>query len=88
MSIVKIHKNNKNLVNGEGTYDEIINRLIDEVEDYLPIHEVDYSTVTSIKLKENTVDRLESYKLTEGESLENVIVRMIILSQQLNNSDD
>ena len=90
MTIVKIHKQNKNQLKAytNGAYDEIINKLIDDIEHTIPIHEIDYSTVSSIKLKEDTIDRLSAYRLTDGESYENIIVRMLILAQSLNTDVD
>lgn len=80
MTTIKIHKNNKNWLNtyGQGTYDERITQLIDEVEDNLPIIDIDYSVISAIRIKQETKDRLESYKLTDGESYENIIIRMLI----------
>ena len=80
MVTIKIHKNNKSLISetGVSTYDNLINELIDEVEDDMPFFEVDYSPSSSIKLKKTTLERLESFKLTDGESYENIIVRLLL----------
>ena len=89
MRTVKIHKNNKNILKsyGDGSFDELVVKLLNDVEDDLPIVDVDYSTVTSMRLNESTVDRLESYRLTDGESYENIIVRMLLLSKTINTDE-
>ena len=88
MTTVKIHKQNKNTLKeyADGSYDEIITKLLNDTEDYLPIINVDYSIVSTMMLNENTVERLDTYRLTEGESYENIIMRLLVLSKSLNNS--
>ena len=90
MKRVKLHKNNKNLIGelGGETYDKKVNNLIDWVEDFMPFVEVDYAPISSIGLDESTVRRLESFKLTDGESYENILVRMILLAKALNSYVD
>lgn len=94
MKYVKIRKNNKRTLDelSEGNqYNDKVNNLMNEVEDYLPLNEVDYSPITSIQLTDDTVERLESFKLTDGESYENIIVRLLLtkdLYMKLNNIDN
>ena len=70
------------------SYDGLVNRLIMEVGDYMPHVKVDEGKYTAIKLHDDTLDRLKSYALTRGESYENIIVRMLLLSETLNNSNE
>ena len=90
MSSTKIHKINKNRLkeyDGE-IYDDKVTTLLNIVEDEMPIIEIDNSPISSIYLKEETLDRIESYRLTEGESIENILMRMILLSKTINNITD
>jgi len=87
MTTVKIHKNTKNLLN-DTTYDVAVNNLINQVEDYMPLIDVDYSIISTMRLDKSTVDKLDSFRITEGESYENIITRMIIVSQYLNNDSE
>ena len=68
-------------------YDAIVNRLIHEVSDYMPLN-IHNSSGVNIYLHEDTMDKLKSYALTNGESYENIIIRMLIMSKSLNSSND
>ena len=68
-------------------YDSIINRLIHEVSDYMPLVESDDRGI-NINLHEDTMDKLKSYALTKGESYENILIRMLLISQNLNSSNE
>ena len=69
----------------DGTYDNAVNQLIDTVEDYMPLVDLSDESSVIINLEDDTVDRINSFKLSKGESIENVLIRMLILSQVLNN---
>ena len=82
---VKIHKMNKkalDMIEGD-TYEEKVSNLIKTVELDMPMVDIDYSPITSINLSEDTLRLVESFKLTDGESYENVIVRLLV-AQSLN----
>lgn len=85
MKTVKIHRQNKNKLKkyGEGTFNEIVLQLIKDVEDNMPIVDIDCSSYTSINLEENTIDRLRAYAISDGESIENILIRMLIASHKL-----
>ena len=68
-----------------GTYDNAVNELIDTVEDYMPLVDLSDESSVIINLEDDTVDRINSFKLSKGESIENILIRMLILSQVLNN---
>lgn len=68
-------------------YDAIINRLIHEVSDYMPIVGEDTTSV-NISVHEDTMDKLKAYKLSNGESYENILIRMLLVSQSLNSIDE
>ena len=90
MTIVKIHKLNKMKLKGndERTFDEIVTSLIDEVEQVMVKYELDDTMITSIKLNEETISRLEEFRLTNSESLENIIIRMMLVAKSLNTNDN
>ena len=70
------------------TYDEAVNNLIGLVDDYMPLTDLSDESSVIINVDDDTVDKLDSYKLTKGESIENVFVRMLIVAQVLNSSGD
>lgn len=87
---IKIRKENKKLLKHyhEGTFDKIVAQLIDDVAENIQIVGVDYSPISSIKLSDETISKLESFKLTDGESYENIILRMLLVAQSLNTGDE
>lgn len=87
---IKIMKHNKNLLEeySEGSFDEIVNKLIEDVGDNMPVMELLETPVTTMRLKESTMSILDSLKVTPYESYENVIVRLLLLSKELNNNSD
>ena len=89
MKTIKVSHNTKTAIKNyqQGTYDEIINQLIKEVGDYLPLIEWEDGSKTTINLTNETVDKIKSYRLSYGESVENILIRMLITSQILNNSN-
>ena len=59
------------------TYDECINKLIDEVDEFMPL--IDYTkSTTPLSLNEDTMRRLKEYRLSYGESYDNIIIRLMI----------
>lgn len=67
-------------------YDAIVNRLIHDVSDYMPLVESDSGAI-NIGLHEDTMEKLKSYALTNGESYENILIRMLLLSKDLNTNN-
>ena len=90
MKSVRISHSSKMAVKlfDDGTYDENINKLIDTVADYMPLVDLSDESSLIINLKEDTVDKLNSYRLTNGESFDNILVRMLIMAQGLNSIND
>ena len=89
--IVKMHKHTKDYLKeyDDGTYNEIISRLSDKVENYMPIVDLQKSTVNStIRIDEELFEKLSSFRLTDGESVENIIMRMLVVAQTLNNMEE
>ena len=68
------------------SYDSIIMRLIHDVADIMPM--VSSSRGVNINIHEDTMDKLKAYKLSDGESYENIIIRMLIASKNLYNDDE
>lgn len=66
------------------TYDGTINRLIHEVSDYMPIVSTKDSGDVNINIHEDTAEKLKSYALTNGESYESILIRMLLVSKSLN----
>ena len=91
MKAIKINhdlkKELKNYPDENMNYDAIVNRLIHEVSDYMPLTINDKGAVT-IGLHQDTMDKLKSYALTNGESYENILIRMLLLSKSLNSSNE
>ena len=59
------------------TYDKSINTLIDEVDEFMPL--IDYTkSTTLLSLNEDTMRRLKEYRLSYGESYDNIIIRLMI----------
>ena len=86
MKSIKLSHDTKNAIKGEGTYDESVNELINMVGDYMPLVDYSDSSRVVVNLKEDTVDKIKSYRLSYGESVENIIIRMLIMAQIINNS--
>ena len=78
MTTIQIQKHIKNVLSDsyEGSYDVKVNELIDEVD--LPVVSVRESPISTIRLDESTVQRLESLKLYSTESYESVIIRLLL----------
>ena len=90
MTRIKIHRNNKKLLDAytDGTYEEKLSKLLEEVEEKLPLVEIDNAPVSNMRISDELYDRIYSYKLTSGESMENIIIRMLLLSQSLNTNTE
>ena len=90
MKSVRISHSNKYAIKdyGNGSYDDNINELLDIVEDYMPLVDLSDDSSVIINLKDDTVDRINAFKLTNGESIDNIIVRMLVLSQILNSDSE
>lgn len=90
MTRIKIHRNNKKLLDAyaDGTYEEKLSRLLEEVEEKLPLVEIDNAPVSNMRISDELYDKIYSYKLTSGESMENIIIRMLLLSQSLNTNTE
>ena len=85
MKSVKIHRQNKNRLKdySKGTFDEIVSKLIEDTENDMPVVDINESAYSSINLKEETIDKLRAYAVTDGESIENILIRMLITSHNL-----
>ena len=80
--VAHITKQNKEWLSqyGDGSYDSIVNKLIDDVEDRMPVLPPNDSPTSTMRLKQDTIDRLQAYAILNGESLESIIVRMLIMA--------
>lgn len=68
----------------DNSIDKNLNLLMDIIEEQMPA--VNYGEKTkTINAYEDTCQRLDSFKLTLGESRDNVITRMLILFDEINN---
>lgn len=86
MTTIQMQKHNKDLLREyhEGSFDNILNKLIDDVEENMCLFELMETPQSTIRLKEDTVNRLNQFKLTYSESYENVILRLLLQSKTLN----
>lgn len=86
MRTIQIKKQSKNILKeyGNGSYDDIVNQLIDDVKDDIPSMEIEYSVKSTMRLHDDTIKLLDSYKLNPSESYESVILRLLSLAKDLN----
>ena len=86
MAVIQIQKHNKMLLKeyGDGSFDNIVNELIDNVGDKMPPYDDKVSVVSTMRLDDSTIELLESYKIVDSESYESVILRLLYLSKSLN----
>ena len=67
-----------------GTMDSKLNNIIDIVEPIMPF--VPYSDErTNMKTTTKTLERLDSFRITSSESRDNILTRMLIALETLNN---
>lgn len=90
MRTIQIKKHSKSILKeyGDGTYDNIVNQLINDVKDNIPSMEIEYSVKSTMMLHDDTVELLDSYKLNPSESYESVILRLLSLAKDLNRNTD
>lgn len=91
MKSIKLSHDTKNAIkhyDNSKSYDKAINCLIKEVEMYMPVVDYSDSSKTVVSIHEDTVDRIKSFRLSDGESVENILIRMLIMSQALNSGDE
>lgn len=82
--VVKLNKNNRDRLKSirEDSIDRNLNYLMDKVEGEMPF--VRYTDMmTSVNLHDNTVERLDSFRISNGEARDNIITRMIIAYDNL-----
>ena len=89
MTTIQIQKHNKELLKeyGDGSFDNRINQLMQDIKEYVPSDVMD-TPVTSMRVSEDTIELLKSFRITPKESYENVIVRLLLLAKTLNINDD
>ena len=89
MKSIKLSHDTKNVLKDmNGTYDESIHSLINEVGDYMPLVDYNDSSMTVIKISESTYDMINSFRISHGESIENILIRMMIIRQILNSNTE
>lgn len=90
MTTIQMQKHNKELVKqySKGSFDNIINQLISDMEEYVQVPLVKESVSSTVRLKEDTLNRLEDLKIVPSESYECVILRLLLLSKDLNTNDE
>ncbi len=84
--IIKLNENNwQQLKKLEGgNMDKTLNILMDTVENSMPF--VDYSVEKkSVNLYSDTLEKLDSFRITENESRDNIVTRMLVCLQRLDN---
>ena len=85
--VLKINENNHEALKeiDGGNTDKKLNVLMDIVDPIMPM--VDYSdSKKSIKVYSDTAERLDSFKITAPESRDNILTRMLIALNELNNT--
>lgn len=85
IKISKYVRNQLETIDG-GTFDKKLNTLIDIVENFMPF--VEYGDErTNIKTNSKTLERLDTFRITSTESRDNILTRMLIMLDELNNTD-
>ena len=89
MATIYIQKHNKTKLKeyGDESYDKLINKLIEEVGEHMPVLEQMKTPKSTIRVNQETIDKLTQLKLYSEESYESVILRLMVLSKSLNSSD-
>lgn len=89
MTTIQIQKHNKELLKeyGDGSFDNRINQLMQDIKEYVPLDVMDTPT-TSMRVDEDTIELLKSFRITPKESYENIIVRLLLLAKTLNINDE
>ena len=84
MTTINIRKNIKKELSDytDGSFDKIINQLLDDIEDNMPVVDVSDSPVTTMRIKDDTLHRLDDFKITPYESYESIIVRLLLESDK------
>ena len=90
MRTIQIKKQSKDILKkyGNGSYDDIVNQLIEDVKEDIPSMEIEHSVKSTMRLHDDTVELLDSYKLNPSESYESVILRLLSLAKDLNRNTD
>lgn len=82
----KIYRKLKN-IDKEDSIDRNLNKIINIVENEMP--KVQYSSETkSVKLHEDTLETLDKFKITVGESKDTIITRLLLMYDKINNFAD
>ena len=84
MATINIRKNYKRELSDycDGSFDEIINQLLDDIEENMPVIDVFDSPSTTMRIKDETLHRLDNFKITPYESYESIIVRLLLESNK------
>ena len=90
MTLIKIQKHNKNSLKeyGDGSFNDIVCKLIEDVGEQMPDYAPMDSVSSSMRLQDSTLEMLESFKVVPSESYESVIVRLLYEAQHLNNKSE
>ena len=85
---IKITKNSfdilKEIRNNSGTMDSILNKIMDNVDSFMPF-EVYSNDLSSIKLSTETLNHIDTFHITEKESRNNIITKLLFDLDELNN---
>lgn len=68
-----------------GTFDKKLNTLMDIVEEFMPFVDCNDERA-NIKTNTDTLERLDKFRITTAESRDNIITRMLIMLDELNNT--
>lgn len=82
--ISKYVKDNIDRIDGS-TMDAKVNNLISAVEHMMPFVEYNVER-SSMKLYPKTLERLDTFKISNGESRDNILTRMVITLDEMNNT--
>ena len=79
-------RDNINDLDTKGTMDSKLNSLMDIVEPFMPFFPYSDEKTTTMKVTKKTLKRLDEFRITSTETRENIITRMLIMLDELNNT--
>lgn len=70
------------------SFDKIINRLIDETEDRMPKVIFDEANTSPVTISDESYDKLVSLAISNNETMDSIIMRMLLLVDGVDLYDD
>ena len=68
-----------------GSMDKTLNIIMDNVEDIMPFVEYSDDSMKSVNIYKDTFNRINSFRLTDTETKETIVTRLLIAFDEINN---